>query len=94
MKLYLIHTGFYDKNVADGFYEQHTNILIVASSVYDAREKVKGTLEYKYKKMHIDGIKEIVNVDGYTIGLEKTDGGKKNNTFNHYEVRFLKSESQ
>ena len=75
MKLYLIHTGFYDKNIADGIYEQHTNILIVASSAYDAREKVKDTLEYK--KMHIDGIKEIVNVDGYTIGLEKTDDGKK-----------------
>ena len=49
MKLYLIHTGFYDKNIADGFYEQHTNILIVASSAYDAREKVKDTLEYKKK---------------------------------------------
>ena len=47
MKLYLIHTGFYDKNVGDGFYEQHTNILVVASNAYEAREQVKLTNEYK-----------------------------------------------
>ena len=44
--------------------------------------------------MHIDAIKEIVSVDGYTIGLEKAAYGEKNNTFNHYQLRFLKSESQ
>jgi len=92
MKLYLIHTGFYDNNVADGFYEQHVNILIVAPTAYDAREKVKNTIEYKSKKMHIDGIKEIINIDGYSIALEKTDSKEQINTFNHLQVGFLKPE--
>ena len=93
MKLYLIHTGFYDKNVGDGFYEQHTNILVVASNAYEAREQVKLTNEYKSKKMHIDGIKELENVGGYRIDLEKTGEVDKINTYNHYQVRFLKPES-
>ena len=70
MKLYLIHTGFYDKNIAEGFYEQHTNIFIVAKNVYEAKQKVKENKEYKEKKMHIDGIKEILNVGGYDIELK------------------------
>ena len=77
MKLYLIHTGYYDKNIGDGFYEQHSNIFIVAESVYAAREKVKQTKEYIDLKMHIDGIKEIENIDGYKIGLKKVKVLKK-----------------
>jgi len=92
MKLYLIHTGYYDKNIGDGFYEQHTNIFIVASSVYEAREKVKKTEEYINQKMHIDGIKEIENIDGYRIELKETENGEKINSYNHHQVRFLKSD--
>jgi len=90
MKLYLIHTGYYDKNVGDGFYEQHTNILISARSAYDAREKIKKRNEYIEKKMHIDGIKEIENIDGYDIRLKKTSNSSKVNSYNHHQVRFLK----
>jgi len=90
MKLYLIHTGYYDKNTGDGFYEQHTNILISAKSAYDAREQVKKSSAYIEKKMHIDGIKEIENIDGYDITLKKTGNASKVNSYNHYQVRFLK----
>tara|TARA_B100000945_G_C19870140_1_gene362422 strand:+ start:240 stop:521 length:282 start_codon:yes stop_codon:yes gene_type:complete len=90
MKLYLIHTGYYDKNTGDGFYEQHTNILISAKSAYDAREQVKKSSEYIEKKMHIDGIQEIENIDGYDIRLKKTGNASKVNSYNHYQVRFLK----
>tara|TARA_B100001115_G_C15807764_1_gene400148 strand:- start:223 stop:375 length:153 start_codon:yes stop_codon:yes gene_type:complete len=41
MNLYLIHTGYYDKNIGDGFYEKHTNIFVVAKSPFEARELVK-----------------------------------------------------
>mgnify|MGYP001166788289 CR=1 FL=1 len=92
MKLYLIHTGYYDKSIGDGFYEQHTNIFIVAKNAYQAREKVKKTKEYVDKKMHIDGIKEIENVDGYDIELKNNNKQEKTTSFNHYQVRFLKSE--
>ena len=92
MKLYLIHTGYYDKDVGEGFYEQHTNIFIVAKNAYEAREKAKKTKDYIDKKMHIDGIKEIENIDGYDIQLNKNSSKEKVTSFNHYQVRFLKSE--
>ena len=94
MKLYLIHTGYYDKSVGDGFYEQHTNILIVAKDAHSAREKVKKQQDYINKKMHIDGIKEIENIDGYDLQLKKGQNKEKITSFNHYQVKFLKSEDE
>ena len=90
MKLYLIHTGYYDKNVGDGFYEQHMNILVVAKDAYSAREKVKKNQDYIDKKMHIDGIKEIENIDGYDIQLNQSKQKEKVTSYNHYQVRSLK----
>ena len=81
MKLYLVHTGYYDKSVGGGFYEQHINIFIVAKNVSSAREKVKKNQDYIAKKMHIDGIKEVNNIDGYDIQLIKNS--KKLIPFNH-----------
>ena len=46
MKLYLIHTGYYDKNIGEGFYEQHTNIFVVAKNAYSAKQKVKQKKEF------------------------------------------------
>ena len=92
MKLYLIHTGYYDKSIGDGFYEQHTNILIIAKDAYSAKEEVKKNKDYIEKKMHIDGIKEIENINGYDLYLKKSNRKEKITSFNHYQVRFLKSE--
>tara|TARA_X000001036_G_scaffold263438_1_gene244873 strand:+ start:5185 stop:5466 length:282 start_codon:yes stop_codon:yes gene_type:complete len=92
MKLYLVHTGYYDKSVGEGFYEQHTNIFIVAKDPRSAREKIKKNKDYIEKKMHIDGIKEIENIGGYNIKLEKSKEEEKVNTYNHYQVRFLKKD--
>mgnify|MGYP001277354701 FL=1 len=71
MKLFLVHVGFYDKNVSGGFYESHTNYFIVAEGVKEAKKKAKEISEYKEKKMHIDGIREIDSVDGYKVVLER-----------------------
>ena len=92
MNLYLIHTGYYDKNIGGGFYEQHTNIFIAAKSPYEARELIKKNKEYINKKMHIDGIKEINNIDGYDIQIKKTKKKEDVISYNHYQVRFLKSD--
>ena len=92
MKLYLVHTGYYDKSFGDGLYEQHTNIFIVAETPYDAREKVKIHQDFIDKKMHIDGIKEIENIEGYDIKVVQNKNEHKINIYNHYQVRFLKSE--
>ena len=73
MKLYLVHVGFYDNNISSGFYESHTNYFVVADSVKSAKSKAKLIKEYKDKKMHIDGIMEVNEVDGYKINLLPID---------------------
>ena len=52
------------------------NIIVKLFSVKDVKEaksRAKEIKEYKIKKMHIDGIKEVDVVDGYKIELEKYD---------------------
>ena len=71
MKLFQVHTGFYDPNISDGFYEGHTNIFICAKDEKEARKKVKEKEEYIKFKMHIDGIQEITIVDDYKVELNK-----------------------
>jgi len=72
MKLFQIHTGFYDpKDVSKGFYEGHTNFFICAKDISSAGKIVKEKKEFKKHKMHIDGIQEIRNVDGYKVILKK-----------------------
>jgi len=72
MKLFQVHTGFYDPNISDGFYEGHTNIFICAKDEKEARKKVKQKEEYKKFKMHIDGVQEIDTIEGYKIKLVKS----------------------
>ena len=72
MKLFQVHTGFYDPNISDGFYEGHTNIFVCAKDEQEAREKVKEKEEYKKFKMHIDGVQEIDTIEGYKIKLVKS----------------------
>ena len=72
MKLFQVHTGFYDPNNSDGFYEGHTNIFVCAKDEKEAREKVKEKEEYKKFKMHIDGVQEIDTIEGYKIKLVKS----------------------
>ena len=71
MKLFLVHAGFYDAKVSGGFYESHTNYFVVAEDVKEAKKKAKEISEYKDKKMHIDGIREIDSVEDYRVTLEK-----------------------
>ena len=54
MKLFQVHTGFYDPNISHGFYEGHTNIFVCAKDEEDARKIVKEKTEYKMLKMHIE----------------------------------------
>ena len=71
-KLYLVHCGFYDPQTSfGGVYEGHTNLILVADSARSARLKAKSLDIYKEKRMHIDGIQEIIAVDGYKVALIK-----------------------
>jgi hypothetical protein len=45
--------------------------------------------EFKSKKMHIDGIKEINQVDGYDISLNKSNQSNENQTFDYDKSKTL-----
>lgn len=74
MKLYLVHCGYYDSEVADGIYESHVNFFIVAENFDDAKIVAKKNPEFQRKRMHIDGLQEISAVQGFAVLLqEKVD---------------------
>lgn len=71
MRLYMIHCGFYDPEIGNGIYENHTNIFISAETIEEARSKAKALPEFKRKHMHIDGLLEIQAVEGHQVVLQK-----------------------
>lgn len=87
MKLYLAHVGFYDPQL--GIYELHTNFLVAAEDAKAAKEAVKNKEIFIQKKMHIDGMQEIKQVDGYSIKLEKSEVTETNATMGYDSIKAL-----
>ena len=87
MKLYMAHVGFYEST--NGIYEIHSNIFVVAENIQDAANKIKNKANYIEKNMHIDGIQELVNVDGYNITLEKHQHDVINNIYHYQDIKYL-----
>ena len=85
MKLYMAHVGFYDDEI--GIYELHSNIFVVAEDVQSAKQKIKNKDIFIAKKMHIDGIQEILNVDGYEINVVDKQDLIDNKTFSYDAVK-------
>lgn len=71
MKLFLVHCGFYDKDLCDGVYESHVNFFVAADSFETARAKAKQLPAVQAKRMHVDGLQEITAVDGYHVHLQE-----------------------
>ena len=69
MKLFLIDVGFYDPDIMEGLYEQHSNYFVVAENIKGAKHKAQKKPIFKKKKMHIDGIQELNIIDGFRIEL-------------------------
>ena len=90
MKLYLVHVGFYDPNIMEGLYEQHTNFFVVAENVKDAKKKARQNSIYKKKKMHIAGIQELNIIDGYRINLIWDDSSDDTVNYSYDDVKTLK----
>ena len=93
MKLFLIHVGFYDPEVMEGLYEQHSNYFVVAQNIKDAKQKAQLNPVYKRKKMHIDGIQELNVVDGFRINLIPEFNENNAVTYSYDEVKKIKSTS-
>ena len=58
MKLFQVHTGFYDPNISDGFYEGHTNIFVCAKDEKEARKAVKEKKNIKNLKCTLMAFKK------------------------------------
>ena len=89
MTLYLIHVGFYDPDLMEGLYEQHTNYFVAAENVKDAKKKARQSSIYKKKKMHIDGIQELNIIDGYRINLIWDDSSDDTVNYSYDDVKTL-----
>ena len=89
MNLYMVHVGFYDPSIGEGLYEVHMNFFSVAKNPKNAKEKILDLKEFKDKKMHIDGIKELSYVDGYKVSLKEDDGQKKEEILGYDEYKQL-----
>jgi len=93
MKLFLIHVGFYDPEIMEGLYEQHSNYFVVAQNIKEAKQKAKLNPVYKRKKMHIDGIQELNVVDGFRINLIPEINENNAVTYSYDEVKKINSTS-
>ena len=94
MKLYLIHCGFYDPNLCGGLYEGHVNFFVVANSFEDARAKAKLIPEFLAKKMHVDGLQEVVAVGGYRIELQESADLRGETVIRNHRHRDLAPKAQ
>ena len=89
MKLFMVHVGFYDDEVGEGIYESHINFFVAAGNPKSAKKKIMSMSKFRNKKMHIDGIKEINNVDGYEVHLIKNPKQNKDKVYSYDESKKL-----
>ena len=89
MKLFMVHVGFYDEEVGEGIYESHINFFVAAGNAKSAKRKTMQMSQFRNKKMHIDGIKEVAHVDGYEINLIKALTEKKSKIYSYNESKKL-----
>ncbi len=87
MKLFIIHVGYYDYEV--GMYELHSQFLICAQTASEAKAKVVQKEIFVKKKMHIDGIQEITQVDGYQLNFTATNNQVENKVYSYNEIKQL-----
>lgn len=87
MKLFIIHVGYYDYEV--GMYELHSQFLIPAASASVAKTLVMAKDIFQNKKMHIDGIQEINQVEGYSVNLQPSANEIENKIYSYNEIKQL-----
>jgi len=89
MNLYMVHVGYYDPSIGEGLYEVHMNFFTAAEDSKKAKENVLNLKEFQDKKMHIDGIKELSYVDGYSISLKEGENSKGGEILGYDESKEL-----
>lgn len=88
MKLFIIHVGYYDYEI--GIYELHSQFLIAAADAKVAKAIAMEKPVFKHKKMHIDGMQEINQIDGYMLNLVPASQPVfENKIYTHREIKEL-----
>ncbi len=83
MKLFLIHCGYYEEISGHKTFESHSNFFVSANDLSEAKSKAKLNPDFKKKRMHIDGIMEILSVDGYEVQLIKKNSSSGDEIISH-----------
>lgn len=83
----MAHVGFYEQ--ANGIYEIHSNIFVAAENIKDATKKIKNKTIFIEKNMHIDGIQELINIDGYDIILKRQSRDTTNPIYHYQDIKYL-----
>lgn len=88
MRLFIVHTGYYDSEI--GIYELHTNFLVAAANISEVKKVVKEREIFRNKNMHIDAVQEIDIVDGYKVSLiEDHTAENKVNKYDYDQMKKL-----
>ena len=87
MKLYMAHVGFYDNEI--GMFELHSNIFVVAKDALAAKQKIREKDVFIAKNMHIDGLQEMLCIDGYNISVTNADNYSANKIYDYEAVKNL-----
>ena len=85
----MVHVGFYDRSIGEGLYETHVNYFIAAENAKEAKIKTHSLEEFQAKSMHIDGIKEISNVQGYEVILKEGSESEQGKVISYDEAKEL-----
>ena len=61
MNLYMVHVGYYDKNIGDGIYEVHLNYFVAAQNPKEAKTKTQSFDQFKekYDKMYLTRFEKL-----------------------------------
>ena len=65
------------------------NYFVAAASAKDAKTKTQSFEKFKEKSMHIDGIKEISNVEGYEVILKESSESDEGVILHYDEAKEL-----
>ena len=85
----MVHVGYYDFDSGEGIYESHKNFFVAAKDPKEAKSRTFSLEEFTKKNMHIDGIKEISNVQGYEVNLVKKENLKEGQIIGYDESKEL-----
>jgi hypothetical protein len=73
-RLFLVHCGYHDKTLEHGAFEAHVDFFVAAEDFDEAKRKAKALPVFRERKMHVDGMLCVEQVQGYRVTLVEPEG--------------------